>query len=189
LLATQEYTANSVVRVALGQLRQGRARHIFRDDRAAANCDAGVRRSPTWRVSRPPIPSWAGSIRRSALDARLRLRSTDKTIMISRADGGHNIRKSCRWPKHTASRGRNRSGPVAGGGLSLRPPRAYLALYRDADRLISPALVRSTTVMRAACDRSAVASEIDLGETPKRPRKNLGPASGNRWNGVTGAIS
>jgi hypothetical protein len=36
------------------------------------------------------IPSWAGSIRQPALDRRLSLRTTDKTIMISRADGGAN---------------------------------------------------------------------------------------------------
>jgi hypothetical protein len=34
--------------------------------------------------------SWAGSIRRLALDRRLSLRTTDTTIMISRADGGAN---------------------------------------------------------------------------------------------------
>jgi hypothetical protein len=36
------------------------------------------------------IPSWAGSIRQPALDRRLSLRTTDTTIMISRADGGRN---------------------------------------------------------------------------------------------------
>jgi hypothetical protein len=80
-------------------------------------------------------PEVGDSIRRPALDHRLSLRTTDKTKMISRADGGA-IEESLPVADHAPSRQRNRSGPVAGRGLSMRPGR-MARVYRDADRSIS----------------------------------------------------
>ena len=107
-------------------------------------------------------------------------------IIVSRADAGRNEGNPAGGRDHAASRGRNRSGPVAGGGLLLRPP--CLARVIPGHRpVISAALdqVRrrlSRRTIQAARDHSDVARLS--GEEARRIRQNRGPASGNGWNGV-----
>jgi hypothetical protein len=78
-----------------------------------------VPRSPTSARSTAPIASWAGFIRQPVFDRRLSLCTTETTIMISRADGGGDQGNPAGGRDHAPSRGRDRSGPVAGGGLWL----------------------------------------------------------------------
>jgi hypothetical protein len=105
------------------------------------------------------------------------LHATDTTIMISRVDGGRNQGNPAGGRDHAPRHGRNRSGPVAGGGRSRGPPRLARVLPNP-DRLIYPALdqvrrrsYRSPTI-RAARDRSAVAGVS--GEKREAPDKPAG---------------
>jgi hypothetical protein len=159
--------------VGLGRLRQGRASHVFRDNRGLANCGAGAPRWLTSARSAAPIPSWAGSIRRPALDHRLSVHTTSTAIMISRADGGRNQRDPAGGRDHAPSGCRNRSGPVAGGGVSLRPPR--LARVVPGRRpAISPALdqVRRWSSQSSKCGLPATRAlwRDDQGERPNKYR-------------------
>jgi hypothetical protein len=92
---------------------------------------------------------------------------TDKTIMISRADGGRNEGNPAGGRDHAPSRGRNRSGPVAGGGLSLRPP--HLARVVPGRRpVISPALDQvGRRLCACAVARLISANKVSAGADPE----------------------
>jgi hypothetical protein len=93
--------------------------------------------------------------------------------MIIRADGGRNQGNPADAPSH----GRNRSGPVEGRGLSLRPPRMARVVPGRRPAHFSGSRSGSTTVfaveqMRAARDQSAVAGLS--GEKREAPGKRAG---------------
>jgi hypothetical protein len=109
--------------LVLGQRRQGRGHRLFREHRELRRLLVPVYLDRQIGRFTAAIPSWAGIIRQSVFHRCLSLCTTETIIMISRADGGRNQRDPAGGRDHAASRHRNRSGPVAGGGVSLRPPR------------------------------------------------------------------